>query len=103
VAYPFIRFPKFADFIEDLRAEHQIDLKDLDEPLVKDETTHIAVHYLEGNVDGKTVRYVIDVLDFDERITPSVLRSICARFKLEAESFHSGEARVAEETGDDDI
>lgn len=98
MAYPFMKFPTFAEFIEKLRSAHNIVLKDLDETIIKDEA-HLAIHYLEGVVDGKEVRCVIDIVDFAERVTPSVLRSVCARFGgLNQESFASTEATTVDDT-----
>lgn len=102
MAYPFIKFPTFAEFIDKLRIVHNIVLKDLDEPVIKDDTTHITIHYLEGVVGGKQVRCVIDIVDFAERVTPAVLRSVCARFGgLSEESFASGETTTVDDTGDE--
>lgn len=101
MAFPFIKFPTFAEFIERLRDEHNILFKDLDGAIAKEGSAPISIHFLEGTSDGKTIQCVVDIQDYDDRITPSMHRSICARFGLNQECLGAREA-TSNATGDKD-
>ncbi len=87
MAYPLIKFPTFAEFIGKLRDKRGIELNDLDGDLSKNGEPSISIHYLQGEVNGKTIRCVVDIQDYDAPVAPSLHRSICARFELDQEEF----------------
>ena len=96
MAYPMIKFPTFAEFIEKWRDKCGIEFKDFDGEMAQEGDQPLSIHFLEGEVNGTTVRCVVDIQDYDARVAPSVHRSICARFKLDQEQFGSDESTLPE-------
>jgi hypothetical protein len=46
-----------------------------------------SIHYLERKLKDRTAQYVIHIDDFDERLTFSVLRSVCDRLEIDRTKF----------------
>jgi L-2-hydroxyglutarate oxidase LhgO len=88
LAYPFTQFPKFGEFIQIAGDEFQCSLKDLAYPVIPEGGAPLSIHYLERLFEGKTLTYVIDIQDFESRMTPTLLRSICTRLKIPLERFN---------------
>ncbi len=87
MAYPFVKFPTFQEFVNQLCGEFQCELKTMDGELIGPDGEQHSVHYLERTVDGKTVRCAFHMDDPEARVMQSQLRSICARLAVPVESF----------------
>ena len=81
MAYPFTPMPKFSEFKVRLEAEFGC--------LFKTETngTPLPIQYFEKSVNGRVVRCVIRIDNENDIMTPSVLRSICTRLKIDLGTF----------------
>jgi hypothetical protein len=81
VPYPFIYFPTWREVIDRLEKEHQI-------------TFHqtgvgkgVFVQYFEHKTGKETYRHVVSFSDENERLLPSVMRSLCANLRLSPKFF----------------
>ena len=84
--YPMIQWPRFLEFRERLVAELDCEWKTLPDSLAIGKGEPEPVNYLERIVDGQTRRYAVFIPD-NERIPPSVIRSICAQLKVDPAAF----------------
>jgi hypothetical protein len=86
MAYPMMPWPTFADFRARLVAEFGCTYKELPGQLSVNGCDPETVCYLERKVEDEMRRYAV-VLKDDERVAPSVIRSICARLELDPRKF----------------
>lgn len=87
MAYPFAQMPTWGDFRDRLVSQHGCSLKTI-------QVDGADLPYLECNANGKVFVAVAQNLPDDQRLTPSVIRSVCARLGLDVrnveEGFHLG-------------
>lgn len=86
MAYPMIQFPTFAEFKDRLTSEFGCEYKQLPHSLAVGDGEPQPINYFERVVGGETRRYVVFIPD-DERLVPSVIRSICAALRLNPADF----------------
>jgi hypothetical protein len=86
VAYPFIKYPSFAEFREILEKEFDCKFRQLDGVLVDPDGNEHEVRYFQRQVSKRLLLCPIDLSD-DTILTPSVLRSTCARLKIPVQRF----------------
>jgi hypothetical protein len=86
VAYPFVKFPSFREFRKILQDEFACEYKKLDGVLVDPDGSDHEIFYFQRVVGKKTFLAPVDLTD-DTILTPSVLRSICARLRVPVEHF----------------
>ena len=86
MAYPFVKFPSFGEFRKILEDEFACEYKKLDGVLVDPDGNDHEVFYFERVIGKKTLFAPVD-MDNDTILTPSVLRSICARLEIPVQRF----------------
>lgn len=88
MAYPFIQLPTFHEFIARLTSEEfGCTFKTATNPMTDADGESHGIHYLEREVAGDTATYVLHIEDFQEHLTPSLVRSVCARFEIDSAKF----------------
>lgn len=87
MAYPFAQMPTWGDFRGRLVSKHGCTQR-----IIK--VDGVDLPYFERSADGKTHVAVAQALPDERRLTPSVIRSICARLGLDVrdveEAFTAG-------------
>lgn len=87
MAYPFVQLPTFEEFIGRLTSpEFKCTFETMPSPMETAEES-ISLHFLKRNADGVDHTYAIYIADFGERVTFSVLRSVCARLEIDLTAF----------------
>ena len=84
--YPMIPWPTFAEFRDRLVSEFQCEYKELPDSLALATNDPEPVWYFERAVGDIPRRYAVFIAD-DEPVPPSVIRSICARLKVDPSAF----------------
>ena len=88
MAYPFVQLPTFEEFIARVTSkEFGCTFETVESPMIHDETDAISIHFLKRIVNGDARNYVIYHSDFQDRMTFSVLRSICERLEIPVSAF----------------
>ena len=86
MSYPFAQLLTLADFAERLRVEFDCELKETEEPLVREGGRSIPIRYFERTTDEWTFQAVVDLND-DDMVQFTVLRSLCAQLRIPVEAF----------------
>ena len=86
MAYPFVPMPSFAEFRGRLHSEFNAEYKQLDFQITDPEGVDHDVFYFERTVRGVSYYAAIELPD-ETILTPSVLRSVCARLRIPLEKF----------------
>ena len=86
MAYPFAQLLTLPDFAERLRAEFDCELKETEEPLVREGGRSIPIRYFERTTEEGTFQAVVDLND-DDMVQFTVLRSLCAQLRIPVEAF----------------
>ena len=81
MAYPFAQLPTFGSFRQRLVDEFDCRCYELEATI-----NGARAWCLERTVDGQILRYGV-TYDTDERLVPSVVRSICARLHVDVKEF----------------
>lgn len=81
MAYPFTPLPSFDDFKKRVEKEFGCRFK------VDNEKTPFPVQFFERTINGKKIKCAISFDNENEILTLSVLRSICARLKIDPVNF----------------
>ena len=81
-AYPFMQWPTFEELRQRLLDEYGCKYVPLDGTTLNE----AAVYCLERTVDGVVKRYGV-MYESDERLAPTVVRSICHRLKVDPREF----------------
>ena len=90
MAYPFTRLPSLAEFSQALKKKFSCEYKTLRGGGLEDDEGNLhQVKYFEREVDGQTIQCVV-VLEDDAILLPSIVRSICARLKLDVKELDIG-------------
>lgn len=84
MAYPFTQIPTFLELKDRLVSEYDCAISELEEQVNGDDHT---IFYVERSINGTTKKCVIDKLDDSERITYSVIRTICTRLDIDPSDF----------------
>jgi hypothetical protein len=88
MAYPFIQYPTFNELIGRLTStEFNCTLETMDLPMTDKYGEGHSIHYLRRVIDNLEYTYVLHICDIEDRLTPSLLRSIIARLKLDPKAF----------------
>jgi hypothetical protein len=94
VAYPFIYCPSWREVIDRLQAEHQITFHQTPpiqapdgKPVQISDGENLTIQYFEHSANGTTFRCVVCFDDENERILPSMMRSICSTLRLSPTFF----------------
>jgi hypothetical protein len=94
VAYPFIHCPSWREVIDRLDKEHQIAFHQTPpiqtpegKPLQVADGEDLTIQYFEHKTDAETFRSVVSFVDENERILPSMMRSICASLRISPAFF----------------
>jgi len=81
-----MKFPTFGEFRAKVVAEFGAAYKQLPDSLCINDGEPEPVHYLERSSNGQVRRYAVAIRD-DEKLAPSVLRSLCKRLDLDPKDF----------------
>ena len=81
MAYPFIPLPKFIDFKKQLEKGFNCQFR------VDNDGTPFPIQFFERMVDGRKIKCAVNFENEQEVLRPSVLRSICARLKIDPKHF----------------
>ncbi len=90
MAYPFVQFPTWSEFIGRLTSnEFGCEYDTVEGPMVVDgdENQCISIHFLKRTVDGELCTYAVFIHDYEARVAPSVLRSVCDRLGVDHSAF----------------
>jgi hypothetical protein len=88
MAYPFVQLPTFGEFIGRLTSnEYKCSFETDTFPMTDGDGDTHSIHYLKREVDGETIKCVIEIEDFDQRLSFTLLRSVCARLKINVKDF----------------
>lgn len=77
--------PTFGGFREALEQEFDCSFKQIVIPNVNNES--FPIDYFERTVEGKKYLCVVSIENDNEVVTPSVLRSVCKRLKIDPAEF----------------
>ena len=86
MAYPFLRGMTFKEFRKRLESEHGCEFKQGSE-LENQERDTFRISYVTREVDGKEIHRAMEFGNDDEFVNPSVVRSTCARLKIDVAEF----------------
>ena len=86
MAYPMIKWLSFVEFRSKLISEFQCKYLELPHSLAIAGSAPEPIKYFERIVDGTPRRYAVSIAD-EESIPPSIIRSICARLKVDPAAF----------------
>ena len=87
MAYPFVKYPSFAEFKKILKEEFSCDYKKLAQAtLVDPDGIDHEVFYFERQEGNTILVAAVDLTD-DTMLTPSLLRSICSRLHVPVQHF----------------
>lgn len=81
MAYPFTPLPKFTDFKKQLKKDFDCQFQ------IDNDGTPFPIQFFERIVDGKKIKCAVNFKNENGVLTPSVLRSICARLKIDSKHF----------------
>jgi hypothetical protein len=88
MTYPFVQLPTFAEFIGRLTSkEFGCSFETVDNPMTDGYGECHSIHFLRRLIDGEERTYAIYIEDFGERISFSLLRSVCARLSIDSSAF----------------
>lgn len=81
LAYPFTKLPTFFEFRERLEKDYKCKYK------IDDDKTPFPIQYFEKGSGKKKITCAVSFNNDAEILTPSVLRSICKRLKINPKHF----------------
>jgi len=81
-----IKWPTFSDFRARLVNDFQCTYRELPGKLSVNDSAPQTICYLQREVNGEVRRYAVALTD-DERVAPSVIRSICTHLGIDTEEF----------------
>ncbi|MHB8485493.1 MAG: hypothetical protein ACYDCM_07165 [Candidatus Acidiferrales bacterium] len=87
MAYPFARMPTYAELKGRLQKEFGCKYAKAEGTLTDPQGNKHDVYYFERVVGDKTLRANAPDLKDDERVLWSVIRSLCARLKIDPAPF----------------
>ena len=88
MAYPFVQLPTFDEFIGRLTSkEFGCTFETVEDPMMDGKGECHSIHFLQRFVGGEKLTYAIYIEDFGDRLSFSLLRSICARLEIDAKAF----------------
>ena len=90
MAYPFVQLPTFEQFINKVTAKpFECTFETVEAPMMidGDDNDCVSINFFKRIVDGEAFTYAIFIDDFEARMAPSVVRSICARLHIPTEVF----------------
>lgn len=81
MGYPFVQFPTFREFRERLENEYNCSFESLERTINNGEI--ITIFFFVRIIGDRQLRCSIQNFNDDDRIKPSVLRSICERLEID--------------------
>ena len=82
MAYPMAPMPTFEEFLRQLMERYEIPLVDYG---AVPNLGHIR--YVEKTIGGRIVSFALQEFQPNERVTPNLIRAVCARFGLDPADF----------------